>query len=109
MDDLISRQAAIDAVVDDFCYAYCDNCGNEMDEEKCGDCHRKYQNWKASRKAVEKTINKIPSAQPEIVRCKECQYYLYDKIFRQDWCSHASGMSRTRPNDFCSKGVRRDA
>lgn len=65
MSDLISRQAAIDAICEAFCYAYCDNCEKELDEDLCGDCHRKYQNWSASRKTVEKVINSLPSAQPE--------------------------------------------
>ena len=64
-DDSISRQDAIDAFYDAFCYAYCDNCGKEMNEDLCGDCHRKYQNWSASKKIIEKVINNLPSAQPE--------------------------------------------
>ena len=72
MNDLISRQDAIDAVYDAFCYAYCDNCEKELDEDLCGDCHRKYQNWSASRKTVEKVINALPSAQPET--CEGCKH-----------------------------------
>ena len=66
MDKLISGQAAIDAIYDAFCYAYCDNCENEMNnEDLCADCHRKYQNWSASKKIIERVINNLPSAQPE--------------------------------------------
>lgn len=65
MNDLISRQAAIDAIYETFCYAYCDNCEKEMNEDLCGDCHRKYQNWAASKNIISKTINSLPSAQPE--------------------------------------------
>lgn len=65
MDDTISRQAAIDAIYETFCYAYCDNCEKEMNEDLCGDCHRKYQNWAASKKIISKTMNSLPSAQPE--------------------------------------------
>ena len=54
-DDTISRQAAIDAIYETFCYAYCDNCEKEMNEDLCGDCHRKYQNWAASKKIISKT------------------------------------------------------
>lgn len=63
--DCISRQEAIDAVYEAFCYAYCDNCEKDMNEDLCGDCHRKYQNWAASKKAVESAINSVPFAQPE--------------------------------------------
>ena len=71
MADLISRQAAIDAVYEAFCYAYCDNCEKNLDEDLCGDCHRKYQNWSASKKTIEKVINALPSAQPEVIACGE--------------------------------------
>ena len=62
-DDVISRQAAIKAIYETFCYAYCDNCEKEMNEDLCGDCHRKYQNWAASKKIISKTINSLPSAE----------------------------------------------
>jgi methionyl-tRNA synthetase len=32
-----------------FSYAYCDNCNNSDSLDNCEDCHRKYQNWKASK------------------------------------------------------------
>ena len=42
-------------------YAYCDNCGTEMDD--CDDCHRKYQNWSLSegtaRNIAEEIVNTI--------------------------------------------------
>ena len=63
MNDIISRQAAIDAIYETFCYAYCDNCEKAMDENLCDDCHRKYQNWAASKKIISKTINSLPSAE----------------------------------------------
>ena len=63
MTDLISRQTAIDDIYETFCYAYCDNCEKEMNEDLCGDCHRKYQNWAASKKIISKTINSLPSAE----------------------------------------------
>lgn len=65
MDNTISRQTAIDAIYHTFCYAYCDNCEKEMNEDLCGDCHRKYQNWSASKKIIEEVINNLPSEQPE--------------------------------------------
>jgi len=71
MSDLISRQSAIDAIYDAFSYAYCDNCEKHMDEDLCGDCHRKYQNWAASRNVIENTINSLPSAEPQWTPCSE--------------------------------------
>lgn len=78
-NDIISRQAAIDAIYETFCYAYCDNCEKEMNEDLCGDCHRKYQNWSASKKIISKTINSLPPAErigkwidPEDPTCYKC-------------------------------------
>lgn len=68
-ENAVSRQAAIDAIYETFCYAYCDNCEKEMNEDLCGDCHRKYQNWAASKNIISKTINSLPSAQPEVLAC----------------------------------------
>ena len=65
--DVIKKQVAIDAVYEAFCYAYCDNCEKNLDEDLCGDCHRKYQNWSASYKTIEKVINAMPSAQPALL------------------------------------------
>ena len=61
----IDASKAIDAIFKEFSYAYCNNCENDTDEDLCDDCHRKYQNWRASRNTIERTINKLPSAQPE--------------------------------------------
>ena len=65
MSDSISRQKAIDAVYQEFQYVYCHNCAKHLDEDKCGDCHRKYMNWSVSKEAVENVINAIPSAEPK--------------------------------------------
>ena len=120
MSDLISRQAAVDAIYETFCYAYCDNCEKEMNEVLCGDCHRKYQNWAASKKIISKTINSLPSVQPEIIRCKDCKYWMpYDWMFSETWrsqnmddyldneigCQYCD-MSMTA-DDFCSRAERR--
>ena len=51
MKDLISRQAAIDAVSETLKGVFVEY-----------------------RDVAEKTIKKVPSAQPEIIRCKDCKY-----------------------------------
>lgn len=89
MNDLISRQAAIDAIYETFCYAYCDNCEKEMNEDLCGDCHRKYQNWAASKKIISKTINSLPFAQPytdgEIQAMQDLEQAQLDKAYELGW------------------------
>ena len=54
LNDLISRQAAIDAVLGVAPY----------DEY-----------WKEQ---IEKAVNALQSAQPEIIRCKDCKYAKWD-------------------------------
>ena len=81
MGDLISRQKAIDALVFDYAYAAAD------------------------------IIKKLPSAQPEVIRCKDCKYfdryttvpekYQWD-AFCHEWARH------TYENWFCSRGRRKD-
>lgn len=86
MDDLISRKAAI---------AEIENIGI-------------LDGYNDSLELIER-IKKLPSGQPEIVRCEDCAYHAYDGYFDQHWCNHRDTVSRVKPNDFCSKGVRRDA
>lgn len=54
MSDLISRRAAIEIV--DF---------------ECGE-------WKGLAKTIEKRLSDLPSAQPELIRCKDCKWWGYD-------------------------------
>ena len=47
------------------------------------------------------------SAQPEIVRCKDCKHHSHDVGYGYDWCNRTSGVFRVKPEDFCSKAERR--
>ena len=96
MPDLISRQAAIDAVME--CY---DN--DELFE---------VYEWK---------LNELPPIQPDIVRCKDCKHWIpYDWMFSEVWRSknmadyledemgcNCSDMAM-KANDFCSRAERRE-
>ena len=49
-------------------------------------------------------LEKLPSAQPEIVRCKDCKY---QDSFK--WCTYKTRLAwETKDDDFCSKGERKD-
>lgn len=67
MDDLISRKAAIDALAEDMPQTYTPDGSHPADEgifmaqEIYADCIQ--------------TLKELPSAQPEIVRCKDCKFY----------------------------------
>ena len=95
MSDLISRQAAIEAVME--CY---DN--DELFE------------------VYEEKLRELPSAQPEIIRCKDCKHWIpYDWMFSEVWQSKniadypedEIGCNlcdvAMKANDFCSRGERR--
>ena len=49
----------------------------------------------------------LPSAQPEIIRCKDCKHYLHDEEYGFDWCNRMSGVFRAKPDGFCSWAVMR--
>lgn len=57
----------------------------------------------------------LPSAQPEIIRCKDCKYYVIHTLFgrSQGWCERLCdefdrSLARgTEPDDFCSRAERR--
>jgi hypothetical protein len=57
MDDLIGRQQAIDALCNDY-------CGGHQDCKYYPNCENL------------KSIEQLPSAQPEIIRCKDCKHWL---------------------------------
>jgi len=88
MDDLISRQAAIDAL------------GEKPLAWTEGEYELGLQNqWQSDVDA----LNGLPSAQPEIIRCKECKH-----------CKHWDGVDTCDvidapvwDNDFCSMAERR--
>lgn len=76
MRDLIDRQAAIDAmsVIND------------------GICEQQ---------AID-ALCKLPTAQPEIIRCKDCKHMQEDKIFHQCWCNG----NEVKPDHFCGYAER---
>lgn len=81
MSDLIDRQAAIDAVKDRY-YKY--------------DRFAKVQElvW---------SIEDLPSAQPEIIRCRDCKHWREDHT-----CREHSLVSPMMAYEFCSRAERRE-
>ena len=103
MDDLISRQQAIDALRDYLVEKRCPNDGTLT-----------------CRLIEDEVINKLPPAEPQIVRCKDCKHWIpYDWMFSEMWQSKniadypeddigcdCCDMAM-KANDFCSRGERR--
>ena len=44
----------------------------------------------------------------DIVRCKECKWFTFDKKMGLHICTNIGGMNLPEENDFCSCGERRE-
>lgn len=93
MDDLIDRQAAIDAML------------AEVDDVARPNIELRWWNLGLTRASV--ILKLLPSAQPEIIRCKDC-------AIRYDSCPMVVRVGGyisffTEDEDFCSRGRRKDA
>ena len=80
MDELISRQAAI----------------LQLSHNKCGN-----EEWDIAVQHDIETITQLPSAQSEIVRCKDCKWKQGAECVR-------FADVRPFPDDFCSRAERRE-
>lgn len=49
-------------------------------------------------------IEDIPSVQPEIIRCKDCEFYTEE----ERWCRRLGICGAFDPNGYCSHAERRD-
>ena len=108
MDDMISRQAAIDRATkehDFFRGAVTVSDKARRDELLNVMC------W----------LGELPSAQPEIIRCKDCKHWIpYDWMFSEVWqsrnindypedeigCNYCD--MAMKANDFCSRAERKE-
>ena len=100
--DYIERQAALDELRD------------YLVEKRCPD-----DGTLTCRLIENEVINKLPHAQPQIVRCKECKHWIpYDWMFSEVWQSKniadypeddigcdCCDMAM-KANDFCSRAER---
>lgn len=91
IDDCISRQAAIDALGDE------PEVWTGKDEYAQGLNNQ----WNYDRNA----ILALPSAQPEILRCKDCKHWVNHKRLNIPWCRELH-IDRGA-EDFCSMAERR--
>lgn len=91
MSDLISRKAAIDAIRKDM---YADK--DYMSAMIC--------------EGIEDVLNGLPSAQPEIIRCKDCKHYKTDHPRANGYhcCYRMHNIFPMKPDDFCSHTERRE-
>ena len=103
MNDLISRQGTIDAIMQWESESYL-TINNLIDK-----------------KVARAIIENLPSTQPEIICCKNCKHWIpYDWMFSEVWQSQnindypedeigcdCSDIAM-KANDFCSRGEKRE-
>lgn len=54
------------------------------------------------------SLDKVPSAEQEIIRCKDCKHYRSYAGVIDGYCGMAEWYGRYQyPNDFCSRAKRR--
>ena len=87
MSDLISRKAAIDAIFSEPLY----------------ESGMKKRDADAVVPAIYEKIKSLPSAQPEIIRCRDCKHWKHDHT-----CHEHSLVSPMMANEFCSRAERRE-
>ena len=93
--DCIDRQAAIDAI--------CAVCGNDCDKSEF--VYNAPQDEQVILCPEHYCLCTLPSAQPEIIHCRECMHHHYEKDI--PYCDRIDYGYGWKDNDFCSKGKRR--
>lgn len=95
MSDLIDRQAAIDAL-DKLCQEHRYRIPGKRET------YSQYNEaWQDALDRAEGAIGDLPSAQPEIIRCKDCKWKQGSECVR-------FAEVRPFPDDFCSRAERRE-
>lgn len=90
MDDLISRQDVLLRI------------DNAISQENRG--------WVLHElKTLRMCVEHMPSAQSEIIRCKDCEFWTHIKRTKRHWCKTDDGLYglNTFADDFCSRARRR--
>lgn len=113
--DLISRQAAIDLIKNDaFWVQYAwGGRGHKPEMEMVDDLVESI--IKQMKESVMSRLKQMPSAQPEIVRCKDCKHFHYDMpyviqgfpVLGHEVCDFWGDGCKTSENGFCSYAERR--
>ena len=117
MSDLICRQAAIDEIEYEL-----EMINSALDSITLDfNARERLRQRRGEAREILNSIQQLPSAQPEIVRCKDCKHWIpYDWMFSEVWQSRNIAdypedemgckwcdMSM-KANDFCSRAERRE-
>ena len=106
MNDLISRQAAIDTEGLDE-EIRCEMCRNPMHTDRgCdGGCTYDEKLYKRIMQILDERIKPLPSAQPEITHCAECLHWKHSAV-RKSYCEVFDWVNTA--DDFCSFAESKD-
>ena len=102
MSDLISRQGAINKCRTRLYESAVNNVGYKCDADKV------FVDIAENR--IETWLNELPSAQPEIIRCKDCGHFHYDMpyviqgvpVLGHEVCDFWGDGCKTSENGYCS-------
>ena len=89
MSDLIERQAAIDVALNFFVEYLSGAFHEDSQEELIG------------------IFQRMPSAQPKSIQCKDCKYHRYDNN-KIPYCINIDYGYGWKDDDFCSRAERRE-
>ena len=114
MSDTISRQAAIDVEGIDE-QIRCEMCENPMHTDRgCdGNCRYDEKLYERIMQILGERIKPLPSAQPEIIRCKDCRFATLTYDGDCKYCQYLEGEFGLTDavyfdgNDYCSHAERR--
>ncbi|MBO7726930.1 MAG: hypothetical protein J6S50_00605 [Oscillospiraceae bacterium] len=122
--DTIYRQAAIDAVEraktvrSEDGEIYCAKVNAQMNIHLLPSAHAQLELSEEDRRLLKKlrsfhngsyakVIDRLMSAQPEIIHCNDCQHSVYDAMFGDRYC-HYNGKAEIVPDDhYCGYAERR--
>ena len=105
--DTISRQAAID-LVRDVCDAIMSGCESWYDPETEDEVYKDIREVDAilkCNKEIRIALRNMPSAQPELIRCKDCKYYSHP--WHCEAWNNSPGFPAVSDEMFCSMAERR--
>ena len=96
-EDLISRKAAIEAILSRT------NCKSVRDLYEYNAEHDLHMMWTGGIVDAIDMVIGVPSAEPEIIRCKDCRY-----TDEYGVCQSSKGLAIQDDDDFCSHAERRE-
>ena len=98
--DCISRQAAIDEIEYEL-----EMINSTLDSTTLDfNARERLRQRRGEAREILNSIQQLPSAQPEIIRCRDCGKCQYDTLFDKYWCNGRE----VREDFYCGDAVRKE-